>query len=83
MYLDLSGLLWTQLDFLDLLDSDRESESNTLIFLNFRPYSDIQMKSTMGHRDKMIARGDLEDHSNMLSHSWSAERNTYIYICDK
>ena len=48
-----------------------------------RPSSNIQIKSPMGHRDEMIVPGDLEDYSNMLSHSWSAERNTSIHICDK
>ena len=49
----------------------------------FWPYSEIQIKSAMGPRDKMIVPGDLEDYSKMLSHSWSTERNTPIHICDK
>ena len=45
-----------------------------------RPSSNIQIKSPMGPRDEMIVPGDLEDYSNMLSHSWSAERSTSIHI---
>ena len=56
------------------------SQTPSLSYL--RP-SNIQTKSPMGPRDEMIVPGDLEDYSNMLSHSWSAERNTSIHICDK
>ena len=57
--------------------------NQTLSVSYLRPSSNIQIKSPMGHRDEMIVLGDLEDYSNMLSHSWSAERNTSIHICDK
>ena len=43
----------------------------------------IQINTPMGPGDEMKVPGDLEDYSNMLSHSWSTERNTPIHICDK
>ena len=47
-----------------------------------RPSSYNQINNPIQPRNEVIVPGDQEDYSNMLSHSWFAERSTSIHICD-